>query len=218
MGFAMLRKLKPSWIRAFGAILILLAVQISVVSIGRYVTQSMDAPPPILENGLANPFLAIHVVSSVIALLIGPLQFWPVIRVRWPALHRANGRLYAAACAVGAPTAFLLALGTTAGPSTALAFAIPAVLWPIFTWIGIRSATARRFADHREWMLRSYAITANAITLRLMLPTAAFLGYEFLPAYQVIAWLSWTTTLLLCEIYIVRTRSSATRHPVFAVA
>ena len=55
-----------------------------------------------------------------------------------------------------------------------------------------------------------YAITSNAITLRLMLPLAGALGFDFMPAYTVIAWLSWMTNLALFEIYLRRTRGSTT--------
>ena len=48
-------------------------------------------------------------------------------------------------------------------------------------------------------MLRSYAMTATAITLRLMIPASMLLGLEFRPAYQVIAWISWMTNLALVE-------------------
>lgn len=56
-------------------------------------------------------------------------------------------------------------------------------------------------------MLRSYALTATAITLRLMLPAAGLLGLDFLPAYRTIAWLSWISNLVLVETYIRRQRS-----------
>jgi hypothetical protein len=114
-------------------------------------------------------------------------------------------------CAIGAPAGFMLALGTTAGPVAAVGFVIPAILWALFTWLGWRSALARQFAEHREWMLRSYAITSTAITLRLMLPTSALLGFDFLPAYRVIAWLAWMTNLALFELYIRRERVSSAR-------
>jgi hypothetical protein len=112
----------------------------------------------------------------------------------------------------------MLALGTTAGPVAAVGFAIPAALWALFTWLGRRAAVEGRFAQHREWMLRSYALTATAITLRLMLPASALLGLEFLVAYPVIAWLGWITNLSLFEYYIRRGRVSAAGSPMLAAA
>ena len=192
---------------AWRAILVLLTVEIAIVSLLRYFT-SFEAPPePIAANAFAFPFLALHVAAGVTALLLGPLQFVHRIRARRPGFHRATGRIYVIACAVAAPTGFVLALGSTAGPVAGSGFAVQALLWAAFTWLGYCAAAERRFGDHREWMLRSYACTSSAIMLRLMLPFSIFvLGLDFLPAYQVIAWLSWAVNLALFEYHIRRSR------------
>jgi len=158
------------------------------------------------------------VIGGVTALLVGPLQFASRIRTRWPGLHRATGRLYAAGCAIASPAGLMLALGTTAGPIASAGFAIPALLWPLFTGLGVRAAIQGRFDDHRAWMLRSYAITATAITLRLMLPASALLGLHFYPAYRVISWISWITNLALVEYAIRRSRGPAPRTAALAIA
>lgn len=190
------------------ALVVLLTLEIAVVSVLRYFTHLQAPPEPILANRFAHPFLALHVAGGVTALLLGPLQFVRRIRERFPILHRASGRTYAVACALGAPAGFMLALGTTSGPVAAVSFAIPALLWPLFTWLGVKCAMESRFDEHRQWMLRSYAITSNAITLRLMLPFAGLvLHLPFSEAYPVIAWLSWMTNLALFEIYLRRIRS-----------
>jgi hypothetical protein len=194
---------------AWRAAVVLLTVEVVAVSALRYFTGTQAGPPPVLANAYAKPFLILHVAAGVTALAVAPLQFVAGVRSRWPALHRQTGRLYLMSCAIGAPAGFMLALGTTAGPVAAVGFVIPAILWALFTWLGWRSALARQFAEHREWMLRSYAITSTAITLRLMLPTSALLGFDFLPAYRVIAWLAWMTNLALFELYIRRERVSS---------
>ena len=211
------QRLVPILSTAWRAAVVLLTVQITAVSLLTYVGNGEAAPPPILANAFANPFLLIHVIAGVIALAVGPLQFVRAIRVRTPAVHRAAGLTYVGACAVSAPAAFMLALGTSAGPVAAAGFAILAVLLALFTYLGLRAAIERRFADHRDWMLRSYALTATAITLRLMLPAAGLLRLEFLPAYQAIAWLSWITNLVLVEYYIRRKRAAA-EYPTLATA
>ena len=208
----MLKKLAMIYSAAWRGLVVLFAVEISIVSALRYVTGSEPAPPPILANAFADPFLVIHVVGGVVALLVGPLQFVGAIRTRWPAFHRATGYVFVAACAIGAPTGLVLAVGTTAGALAGAGFAIQAVLWPVFTWLGWRAAVERRLDDHRDWMLRSYATSAAAITLRLYLPASLMMGYDFLPAYRVIAWLSWTTNLALVEYYIRRRRASAASY------
>ena len=207
----MIGRLAPFGSAAWRTAVVLLSTEIAVVSILRYFTNIAPPPPPVAANAFANPFLALHVAAGVTALLVAPLQFVAKIRTRWPAFHRATGRLYLVACAIGAPTGFVLAVGTTAGPVAGVGFAIPAVLWPLFTWFGWRAAVERRFAAHRDWMLRSYAITATAITLRLMLPASALLGLDFFVAYPVIAWLAWSTNLMLFE-FVIRRNPPANRR------
>ncbi|HEX8193730.1 MAG TPA: DUF2306 domain-containing protein [Allosphingosinicella sp.] len=191
---------------AWRAVVALLTAEIAVVSVLRYFTSIEPPPPPIVANAFAQPFLIIHVVGAVSALVVGPLQFVRRIRVRRPVYHRAAGRIYVAACAVGAPSGFVLAMGTTAGPVVSLGFAIPAVLCATFTWLGWRAAVDRRFEAHAEWMLRSYGVIAVAITLRLLIPASAFLGFEFLAAYRVNSWLAWIINVALVEYVIRRNR------------
>ena len=209
---------RPIYSTAWRAVVVLLTVEIAIVSALRYFTGSEPPPPPIVANAFANPFLVLHVAGGVTALLVAPLQFVRRVRTCWPAFHRATGRIYILACVIGAPAGFMLALGTTAGPVASIGFAIPAVLWALFTWLAFRAAVEGRFGDHREWMLRSYALTATAITLRLMLPASAFLGFEFLAGYRVISWLAWTTNLALFEYYIRRNRDSTAAYVRFANA
>jgi len=214
----MIRSLVPIYAAAWRAAVVLLTLEIAAVSALRYFTGSEVPPPPILGNAYATPFLLLHVTGGVTALLAGPVQFVRRLRARWPACHRAAGRIYVLGCAIGAPAGFMLALGTTAGPVAAVGFAIPALLWPVFTWLGWRAAVERRFDAHREWMLRAYAITATAITLRLMLPAAGLLGFAFLPAYRVIAWLAWLTNLALFEYQLRRGRVLPRRRAILANA
>ena len=193
---------------AWRAAIVLLTIDIAMDSAQRYFTGTVPAPPPILANAFANPFLVIHVAGAMAALLAGPFQFVGWIRARWPAVHRATGRLYVIGCAVGAPSGVVLALGATAGPMVNVGFAIPGVLCVAFTWLGWRAAVERRFDAHRDWMLRSYAMIAGAITLRLLIPASAYLGFDFVEAYRVNSWLAWMINFALAE-YVIRRR----RHP-----
>lgn len=214
----MTRKLVPLYSAAWRAVVVLLTIEIAIVSALRYFTGSQPPPPPIVANAFAHPFLVLHVIGGVTALLVGPVQFVRRLRARRPSIHRAAGRVYVAACAVGAPTGFVLALGTTAGPIVSVGFAIPALLCAWFTWLGWRAAVERRFHDHSDWMLRSYAVIAAAITLRLLIPAAAFLDFDFLAAYRVNSWLAWLMNLLLAEYHIRRTRASTARYAKAAYA
>jgi hypothetical protein len=214
----MVQRLASIYSTLWRAVVLILTVEISVVSVLRYLAAIEPPPAPVAANAFADPFLVLHVVGGVTALLVAPLQFVRTIRARWPRVHRATGGLYLLGCAIGATTGFVLALGTTAGPVAAVGFAISALLWPAFSWLGWRAAVERRLHEHREWMLRSHAIAANAITLRVMLPASALLGFDFFTAYPVIAWLGWLTNLALFEYWIRRSRyrTAISRQPLAA--
>jgi hypothetical protein len=57
----------------------------------------------------------------------------------------------------------------------------------------------RDLVSHREWMIRSFALTLAAVTLRIYLPVSLLSGVEFLDAYPVIAWACWVPNLLIAE-------------------
>ena len=201
----------------WAAVVLLTANVVTTTSL-RYVTNSEAPPPPIIANAFATPFLFIHVVTGVIALVVGLLQFVPRIRMRVPALHRATGRIYVGACAISAPAGFMLALGTTAGSFAGAGFAVQALLLPLFIYLGWRAAVQRRFTEHREWMLRSYALISAAITFRLMLPASVLLDLEFLPSYRAISWLAWMTNLVVVEHHIRRKRVPMASYRTLAAA
>ena len=48
-------------------------------------------------------------------------------------------------------------------------------------------------------MLRSYALTLAAVTLRLYMPAFAIAGVGFDAAYPLIAWLCWVPNLVVVE-------------------
>jgi len=194
----------------------LLTVWIVTVSVLRYLTGTLMGSTFITGNAFANPFLVIHVVGGTTALALGPLQLVATVRTRFPRAHRLAGRGYVLACLVAAPAGFMLALGTNAGPVAGAGFAVLAVLWATFTTLGWRAALERRIAEHRAWMLRSYAATSTAITLRLILPLSGVLGLDQLTSYRAIAWLSWMINLVLVEAWLRRPGAAPARG--FALA
>ncbi len=49
-------------------------------------------------------------------------------------------------------------------------------------------------------MVRNFALTFAAVTLRLYLPASAVVGVEFELAYAAIAWLCWIPNLVFAEL------------------
>jgi hypothetical protein len=166
-------------------------------------------PPNIAANSLRRPFLVLHVAGAATCLLLGPFQMVKAIRSRWPRVHRISGRVYAFACLVGGLAALPLAWGVSTGPVAALGFGLLAVTWLAVTANATRLAIERRIVEHREWMLRSFALTFAAVTLRLLIVTLPLLlGVTFDTGYVCASWASWLPNLLLVELYIRHTRSA----------
>jgi uncharacterized membrane protein len=164
-------------------------------------------PPAVGDDVLANlmrrPWLPVHAGFAATALLVGPFQFLPRLRLRAPKLHRNIGKLYVIACLGAAPAGLLLAIGTDAGPIAQWGFGTLAVLWFAATAYAFWLATQRRIAEHRRWMIRSFAMTFAAVTLRLYLPIPPmFLHMSFIEGYRAISWISWTSNLLVAEVFL----------------
>jgi uncharacterized membrane protein len=168
----------------------------------RYLPAIGPLSPNVLRNLFHKPWLDIHIAGAATALLVGPVQFIPWIRARHRRLHRWLGRTYVVGCLVGGVGGFIMAFGSTAGPIATGGFASLAVMWIITNVQGWRMARERQFEAHRAWMIRSFALTFAAVTLRLYLPFPPMAGIPFVEGYRAISYLCWIPNLLVAELYI----------------
>lgn len=136
----------------------------------------------------------VHILTSCLALLLGPWQFSAAVRRR-PRLHRWTGRVYAATAVAGGVTGTLAAASTANGPVAGAGFAVLGVLWVVATVRAVRCARARDFEAHRRWAIVSFALAYAAVMLRLYIPLSMAAGLSFAGAYPVIAWLCWVPNL-----------------------
>ncbi len=141
-----------------------------------------------------------HIFASALALLLGPLQFSTRLRLKRPDLHRWSGRIYlGVAVAIGGVAGLYMSQHAFGGLIAKFGFAGLAIAW-LFT--GARAFLAARnrdFASHRRWMIRNFALTFAAVTLRLYLPQVFIFGLPFATSYAIIAWLCWVPNLLVAE-------------------
>lgn len=179
----------------------LLGVGVGLLSL-RYIAGVGPVPANVLANRYFAPWIAVHAVAASIALMLGAMQLSSVVRRRWPGLHRASGWLYVLGCIVGAASALVLSTGLSSGPVAAAGFGALGVLWLHATMQGLGSARARDFSRHRAWMIRSYALTFAAVTLRVYLPASQLIGIDVDLAYRCIAWLAWVPNVVIAEVCI----------------
>ncbi|WP_339748612.1 DUF2306 domain-containing protein [uncultured Maricaulis sp.] len=171
----------------------------------------------LLINGFGPGLLALHAGAASIAIVLGPFQFLPGLRQRRPRVHHLIGRLYVTGCFLGGLSGLGLAIGTTFGPLVTIGFGSMAIAWLYTTFRGIHAAMSGQFQAHRRWMLRSFAVTLAAVSLRIFLPLMLMSGVEFAHAYPFISYACWIPNLVLVEIWI-RLRTSPlnparTPHP-----
>ena len=151
-----------------------------------------------------------HGFGGAIAALIGPFQLITRIRKSWPKVHVWMGRTYLSAVLAGGLAGLYFAPVSSAGMVGRAGFAALAVFW---LYSGTRAYLAIRrgnVQEHRRWMLRNYALTFAAATLRIELPLLIMGGLTFHAAYTTVAWISWVPNWLAIEAWL-RTRKAVAR-------
>lgn len=146
--------------------------------------------------------LLMHVAAAPVALAVGAFQFMPRIRRNHRALHRWLGRLYAVAILVGGIGAMGISLNAIGGLWAQVGFSALGIAWMGSTAIAIWMAMNKRFAEHRVWMLRSFALTFSAVTLRLQLVGFEILGLPYEQSSVWLAFTCWVPNLVVAEILI----------------
>lgn len=150
--------------------------------------------------------LYIHIVTAIFALIIGPFQLFmkPTNdRKRW---HRLLGYGYVLSITVSGIVSVYLSLFATGGWIAGLGFMSLDVLWVATTLIATRKIMAKDIQAHKAWMLRSYALTFAAVTLRIWLAPLNLLLGDFEAGFRVVAWVCWIPNLLVIEAVISRMR------------
>jgi uncharacterized membrane protein len=158
-----------------------------------------------------------HILPGMLFMLLGPLQFVRGIRAKFPGLHRCSGRIFLAASGVVGGTGLTMAFGKTIGGLDEKA---AITLFGSFFLIALAKALwhalRREFTQHREWMIRGYAIGLAVATIRpivgIFFAAEALRGRLPDPAqfFGTAFWLGFTLQAIAAEIWINYTRPRAT--------
>ncbi|WP_269581665.1 DUF2306 domain-containing protein [Roseibium sp. Sym1] len=188
------------------------SVLIALVSY-RFLPLGVESAMEFMAHHLAERSLALyaHIGVAPVALALMPFQFVSGLRSRRPALHRWLGRFYVSAVLVSGVAGIQLAFYTAAGSFAATGFALLAVIWLATTGAAFYFAMTRQFDRHRDWMLRSAALTFAAVTLRIYLAIAMVADIDFDVAYPLISWLAWVPNALVVEAWLRRKRAPSRR-------
>ena len=145
-----------------------------------------------------------HISGGLIALTLGPFQFWKSFRNKFINTHRWMGRTYLTAILIGTISATYLAWTSAIRVNFSWAFALQglAFAWITTASMAYISVMRGRILQHKEWMIRSYVVTFAFVTFRWLtdLPIAHQLMNKFEERGPTVIWLSWTIPLLITEI------------------
>ena len=191
------------------------------------VGESLQNEAPYLYNN-HRFVLLFHIACGIVALVLGLFQFVPSLRSSRPTLHRTMGMFYVSSVVLSGITGFPLSFMMYAAHSPAIrplfiptlvGLASLSIAWPLTTVMALTRAKQHRFADHRAWMIRSYALTFAAPTARLLAPVLFLLTSDIVLAINV-TFVSWPLNFLVAELLIRRTekRSMPASVPQIAIA
>lgn len=221
----------------WGAVILLALIGVAVV------VRRTVALAPVLINGYqpppaaSNPTLAqfaalddlfaryplltlVHILPGLLFMILGPLQFSSTLRARHLKWHRRSGRVYLVCSLVIGLTALVMSFAMPAigGVNQAAATTLFALLFLFALAKAYWHILRREIAQHREWMIRAFAIGLAVATIRpivgLFFATSRFSGltpYEF---FGTAFWLGFVLHLIAAEVWIQWTRPLSVNKPV----
>ena len=153
------------------------------------------------------PYLIIHIIAGIVALLLGPFQFIQAIRTKYPKIHRTIGKIYLSSVLIAALVSLYLSIdkvlivekSVTLGTGLAgLGFA-----WLLTSGIAYWAARNKNFVQHREWMVRSYVVTTAFASFRLVYQVLVNdFHTDANSAGDLMAWACWALPLLITETFL----------------
>jgi uncharacterized membrane protein len=152
------------------------------------------------------PLLTIHIVFGMIAILIGPFQFFQSIRKRYPRIHRLTGRIYLVSVLIAAIAATILAINHNIIVQHRIVFGTGllglAAAWFLTSGMAFWAIKTRNFVQHREWMVKSYVVTCGFTTFRIFSVTLnSYIQLDYNKDMSgIMAWACWSVPLLVTEV------------------
>jgi uncharacterized membrane protein len=159
----------------------------------------------------------IHISSAVFVIAAGLTQFSKTLLFQYPKWHRNIGKSYVFLILfVAGPSGFVMAFYGNGGFWARLAFVLQAVLWWGLTYKAYQTIRKGAIKAHGKYMLRSYAMTLSAISLRaatylvsdwklrngILCPNTTYHFICYPDFYILVAWLSWGVNLIVAEVLI----------------
>ena len=151
----------------------------------------------------------IHIVPGALFLTLAPLQFVARIRQRRISIHRGMGRVLATSAAITGVASLVVTFLFPAfgGISTQSATVFSGLLFLFSLSMAIRHILRKEVRQHREWMIRTFALAMSVATMRVFLILLRlFLGLSTEEVFGASFWLGIGVNLVVAEVWINYTR------------
>lgn len=201
-----------TWVRALGPVLGWTGVAICAVygAFGVYVA----IVELLLLAGVADgapgrtvpPLFVIHALTGSVALIAAAVQLRVASRLLGsrPRIHRAIGRTYVVAAWITSAGGLVIAGLFDIGWVGKVVFATWAISWFAATAVAFQRVRAHRFSEHREWMIRSFALALVFMTFDISRSAFASLGLPRTAVYPLGLLLSIAASLAFAQLWIHR--------------
>jgi uncharacterized membrane protein len=164
------------------------------------------------RNRAAPLMFVVHALSGSVALISAPLQFNRLLRNKKRNLHRAIGRMYVWAIWISSVGGLWSAIFFDVNMAAKLAFGTLAVLWFSTTTLAYLRIRNRNIREHREWMIRSVALSFFFVTGSFWMPGLVSTKLPEGIADPLGVFLGWFLNLVVAELWIRRTRNSVSER------
>ena len=184
-------------------------------------------PAPALDSHFASQraLTLTHILPAMLFMILGPLQFIKSLRSRHPQFHRWSGRIFLTASVIVGVTGLSMAFGKTVGGlDEKAAIVLFGTFFLVTLGKALWHAMHRQFAQHREWMIRGYAIGLAVATIRpimgMFFAAAVLHGNTPNPRefFGTAFWVGFTLQTIGAEIWINYTRPKAATQMAFSPA
>ncbi|MCX6180963.1 MAG: DUF2306 domain-containing protein [Bacteroidetes bacterium] len=158
-----------------------------------------------LKDVLWLPLFYIHISSGILLLLVPIVNFSRRLLRCFPKMHVTVGKIYVyLALYLVAPSGMYLSFFAKEGFWSMLGFFVTGLCLVFFTYWGWVAMKKNNVWEHIEWMSRSYAVVASAITFRILHIVFYLWDVDYHYNYILSVWLSLLINLLLVEIMLLK--------------
>jgi uncharacterized membrane protein len=142
-----------------------------------------------------------HVFTVCFAMLAGFTQFSNYILRKHRPLHRLMGKIYVYdILLVNFPVALVMAVYANGLLPGKTAFVVLDCLWFYFTYKAVTEIKKGNTREHKNYMIRSYALTLSAVMLRVWkIIISSMVDVDPVHLYMIDAWMGFVPNLLFAE-------------------